>query len=115
LNSLVGCTIVDLHRFDIRLRAGSFSQLAPAGEAGPEATVPAKNAAVEDEVALAELLDSFLGGLSERDRKLLEMKMNEDLTQGEIAKRLGLSDSVVSRRLSELHDMLVEHLGLDPD
>lgn len=57
----------------------------------------------EDERVLAavELADlhAALKLLSERDRQLLEMKYEEDLTQGMIARRLGIPEGTVKVRL----------------
>ncbi len=57
----------------------------------------------EDEQVLAtvELADlhAALDLLSERDRLLLEMKYQEDLTQGMIARRLGIPEGTVKVRL----------------
>lgn len=57
----------------------------------------------EDERVLAavELADlhAALNLLSERDRRLLEMKYEEDLTQGMIARRLGIPEGTVKVRL----------------
>ena len=44
--------------------------------------------------------------LDERDRQVIEMRFGEELTQGEIARRIGLSQMQVSRILrSVLHDL----------
>ena len=57
----------------------------------------------EDERVLAavELADlhAALERLSERDRRLLEMRYEEDLTQGTIARRLGIPEGTVKVRL----------------
>lgn len=57
----------------------------------------------EDERVLAavELADlhAALKLLSQRDRQLLEMKYEEDLTQGMIARRLGIPEGTVKVRL----------------
>jgi RNA polymerase sigma-70 factor (ECF subfamily) len=57
----------------------------------------------EDERVLAavELADlhAALDLLGERDRQLLEMKYEEDLTQGMIARRLGIPEGTVKVRL----------------
>jgi RNA polymerase sigma-B factor len=42
-------------------------------------------------------LHSLLGGLSERDREVLRLRFEEDLTQTEIATRIGVSQMAVSR------------------
>lgn len=64
----------------------------------------------EDERVLAavELADlhAALSLLSERDRQLLEMKYEEDLTQGMIARRLGIPEGTVKVRLHRARNRL---------
>jgi RNA polymerase sigma-70 factor (ECF subfamily) len=64
----------------------------------------------EDERVLAavELADlhAALSLLSERDRELLEMKYEEDLTQGMIARRLGIPEGTVKVRLHRARNKL---------
>lgn len=64
----------------------------------------------EDERVLAavELADlhAALSLLSERDRRLLEMKYEEDLTQGMIARRLGIPEGTVKVRLHRARNRL---------
>lgn len=64
----------------------------------------------EDERVLAavELADlhAALNLLSERDRQLLEMKYEEDLTQGMIARRLGIPEGTVKVRLHRARNRL---------
>lgn len=64
----------------------------------------------EDERVLAavELADlhAALDLLSERDRRLLEMKYKEDLTQGMIARRLGIPEGTVKVRLHRARNRL---------
>jgi RNA polymerase sigma-70 factor, ECF subfamily len=64
----------------------------------------------EDEAVLAavELADlhAALDLLSERDRRLLEMKYEEDLTQGMIARRLGIPEGTVKVRLHRARNRL---------
>lgn len=64
----------------------------------------------EDERVLAtvELADlhAALSLLSERDRLLLEMKYEEDLTQGMIARRLGIPEGTVKVRLHRARNRL---------
>ena len=64
----------------------------------------------EDEQVLAavELADlhAALDLLSERDRRLLEMKYEEDLTQGMIARRLGIPEGTVKVRLHRARNRL---------
>ena len=64
----------------------------------------------EDERVLAtvELADlhAALDLLGERDRQLLEMKYEEDLTQGMIARRLGIPEGTVKVRLHRARNRL---------
>jgi RNA polymerase sigma-70 factor, ECF subfamily len=64
----------------------------------------------EDERVLAavELADihAALGRLNERDRQLLEMKYEEDLTQAMIATRLGIPEGTVKVRLHRARNRL---------
>ena len=64
----------------------------------------------EDEGVLAavELADlhAALALLSEGDRRLLEMKYEEDLTQGMIARRLGIPEGTVKVRLHRARNKL---------
>jgi RNA polymerase sigma-70 factor, ECF subfamily len=64
----------------------------------------------EDERMLAtvELADihAALARLSERDRRLLEMKYEEDLTQTMIARRLGIPEGTVKVRLHRARNRL---------
>jgi RNA polymerase sigma-70 factor, ECF subfamily len=64
----------------------------------------------EDEHVLAavELADlhAALAGLNERDRRLLEMKYEEDLTQATIARRLGVPEGTVKVRLHRARNKL---------
>jgi RNA polymerase sigma-70 factor (ECF subfamily) len=64
----------------------------------------------EDEQVLATVetadLHAALAGLSERDRRLLEMRYGEDLTQAMIARRLGIPEGTVKVRLHRARDKL---------
>jgi RNA polymerase sigma-70 factor (ECF subfamily) len=64
----------------------------------------------EDEQVLATVetadLHAALAGLSERDRQLLEMRYEEDLTQAMIARRLGIPEGTVKVRLHRARDKL---------
>jgi RNA polymerase sigma-70 factor (ECF subfamily) len=68
----------------------------------PMATVEGKEG-VEDAQVVATVeradLHAALGRLSERDRQLLELRYNEDLTQAAIARRLGIPEGTVKVRL----------------
>lgn len=64
----------------------------------------------EDERVLATVesadLHAALAGLSERDRRLLEMRYEEDLTQATIARRLGIPEGTVKVRLHRARNKL---------
>lgn len=74
---------------------------------------------VEDEgiVATVERADvhAALQRLSERDRKLIELRYEEDLTQEAIARRLGVPDGTVKVRLHRLRHRLREEIGSRPE
>jgi len=56
-------------------------------------------------------LHAALKRLSERDRKLLELRYKEDLTQEAIARRLGIPDGTVKVRLHRVRHRLREAMG----
>lgn len=64
----------------------------------------------EDQRVLATVetadLHAALAGLSERDRQLLAMRYEEDLTQAMIARRLGIPEGTVKVRLHRARDKL---------
>ncbi len=75
----------------------------------PVATIePAEG--VEDEGIVAALeraeLQAALSSLNERDRKLIELRYEEDLTQEAIASRLGIPDGTVKVRLHRVRHKL---------
>ena len=69
----------------------------------------------EDEQILSTVeradLRAILDRLSERDRKLIELRYEEDLTQEAIARRLGIPDGTVKVRLHRLRDKLRAEIG----
>lgn len=56
-------------------------------------------------------LHAALDRLSERDRQLIKLRYDEDLTQEAIARRLGVPDGTVKVRLHRVRHKLREHLG----
>jgi RNA polymerase sigma-70 factor (ECF subfamily) len=64
----------------------------------------------EDEQILSTIersdLHAVLGRLSDRDRELIQLRYEEDLTQEAIARRLGVPDGTVKVRLHRLRDKL---------
>lgn len=75
----------------------------------PVADIEAKEG-VEDEQLVSTVeqadLHAALERLNERDRQLLHLRYNEDLTQQAIARRLGLPDGTVKVRLHRLRHKL---------
>jgi RNA polymerase sigma-70 factor (ECF subfamily) len=59
-------------------------------------------------LAAVELADlhAALAALSDRDRRLLEMRYEEDLTQATIAQRLGIPEGTVKVRLHRARNKL---------
>jgi RNA polymerase sigma-70 factor, ECF subfamily len=75
----------------------------------PTATIEFSEGAEDERVlAAVELADihAALRLLSERDRRLLEMKYEEDLTQAMIARRLGIPEGTVKVRLHRARNRL---------
>jgi RNA polymerase sigma-70 factor, ECF subfamily len=71
--------------------------------------------AVEDEAVIATVeradLHAALKCLDERDRQLVKLRYDEDLTQEAIAKRLGIPEGTVKVRLHRVRDKLRQVLG----
>lgn len=75
----------------------------------PTATLELREGAEDDQVlATVETADlhAALERLSERDRRLLEMRYEEDLTQAMIARRLGIPEGTVKVRLHRARNKL---------
>jgi RNA polymerase sigma-70 factor, ECF subfamily len=76
----------------------------------PDPTELVENEGVEDArvVATVELADlrAALERLSEQDRDLLEMRYEDDLTQGAIARKLGIPEGTVKVRLHRARNKL---------
>jgi RNA polymerase sigma-B factor len=80
-------------------RTRSFDE--PAGE---DSTLAESLGASDPELGRAEirvLLDEAFDVLSERDRKILRLRFEEDLTQTEISERIGVSQMQVSRLIRQ--------------
>jgi RNA polymerase sigma-B factor len=76
--------------------ASSLDQPRPTDNRGREIAIDEPGFATAED---ADLLDSLMRGLSERERELLHLRFAEDLTQSQIAKTLGLSQMHVSRMI----------------
>ena len=63
------------------------------------------------EVELSDMVDSLKVNLSERSQAVLELRLQHQLTGGEIAKKIGVSPASVSRSFSEIRE-IAEGLGL---
>lgn len=99
-------------------RAGSLDQ-----PAGPGQTEPV-NLVVSDEPGIAHaevrmLVEQLMAGLDEREQEVIRMRFFDDLGQPEIAERLGLSQSYVSRlirrTLESMRKSLTDGDELDED
>lgn len=72
-----------------------------------------------DDLALARCetrlaLAPLVAGLSERDRRVLQLRFVEELTQREVGERIGVTQMQVSRILTRIFDTLREQLGEMP-
>jgi RNA polymerase sigma-70 factor (ECF subfamily) len=71
--------------------------------------------AAEDEAVIATVeradLHAALDRLDERDRQLVRLRYQEDLTQEAIAKRLGIPEGTVKVRLHRVRDKLRQAMG----
>lgn len=71
--------------------------------------------AVEDEAVIATVeradLHAALSRLDERDRELVQLRYQEDLTQEAIAKRLCIPEGTVKVRLHRVRDKLRQAMG----
>src|SRR3954454_11947922 len=80
-------------------RTRSFDE--PAGE---DSTLAESLGSADPELGRAEirvLLDDAFGVLSERDREILRLRFEEDMTQTEISERIGVSQMQVSRLIRQ--------------
>lgn len=80
-------------------RTRSFDE--PAGE---DSTLAETLGGVDPELARAEiraLLDDAFGVLTDRDREILRLRFEEDMTQTEISRRIGVSQMQVSRLIRQ--------------
>ena len=77
----------------------------PGGDSDDEdATLGDRLGAVDDDLARAEdtvTVQRLMSSLAERERTILHLRFHEDLTQMEIAQRLGLSQMHVSRLIRQ--------------
>ena len=84
----------------------------------PTAAIEFREGAEDEQVlATVELADihAALRLLSKRDRRLLEMKYEEDLTQATIARRLGIPEGTVKVRLHRARNRLrLLYVGASP-
>jgi RNA polymerase sigma-B factor len=63
-----------------------------------------------DRVEMRDVLEKALRHLNERERRIMTMRFFEELSQAEVAKRLGISQMHVSRLQRAALDQLREHL-----
>ncbi len=81
------------------------ARIRPAPTAAIEGTEGVEDARVVATVERADL-QAALDRLADRDRTLLEMRYQEDLTQGEIAAKLGIPEGTAKVRLHRARDRL---------
>jgi RNA polymerase sigma-B factor len=114
---------VDLERLlEARLAAAAQypdSLDRPIGHTGDDAAASLQDVLGGDDGALAEAegavsVAMLTSGLGDRDRELLRLRFEEDLTQADIAERVGLSQMHVSRLLRDALAKLGEELA-EPD
>ncbi len=89
----------------------------PLDAEGPGATLATTLGEVEPGFALCEDRTALLPAirlLSERDRKVLELRFVEGLTQSQVAQEIGVSQMQVSRILSRILGRLRQQLTDDP-
>jgi RNA polymerase sigma-B factor len=97
--------------------AESLDSPAPGADDDRGATLGDRIAGPDSELSRAEAratLDALLGALKPRDREILRLRFEEDLTQQEISKRVGVSQMQVSRiiraSIERLRDAAAEAL-----
>ena len=61
------------------------------------------------------MVESAMSALPERQRRILDLRFNEDMTQAEIAEEIGISQMHVSRLISKALATLETTIGSDPD
>ena len=87
------------------------------GRSGPDEVAPAERIGTEDdtfdEVEHNLTLRAAADELSETDRRVLRLRFREDLTQSEIAERIGYSQMHVSRILRRSIETMRQ--ALDPE
>ena len=70
-----------------------------------------------DDVERAQVIGDLLADLPEREREVIRLRFFENLTQPEIAQRMGVSQSylsrIIRRTLVDLRDRLTESDALD--
>ncbi|HKY13779.1 MAG TPA: SigB/SigF/SigG family RNA polymerase sigma factor [Microthrixaceae bacterium] len=93
-------------------RAASLDQPAPGGDS-PGIVVPTDDAGVE-RAEHRTLLGELLAELPERERTIVFLRFFEELSQAEIAERVGMSQVHVSRLLRSSIQMMRERADLDP-
>ncbi len=96
--------------------ATSLDGPAPEGSKrrGPEwSTTLVSTGDASGEVTTSVLLQELVGGLPERERQIVGLRFFGQLTQSEIAERLGISQMHVSRLLQKSFDRMRQAAGTD--
>lgn len=102
-----------LQALDVRtaLQAKSFDQPADGRTDGPDTSAVLGRADVELERAEVTMaMQRLIETLPERERRIIELRFYEELTQQEIADRMGMSQMHVSRLLRRSLGVLRSHL-----
>ncbi|MDX6690759.1 MAG: polymerase sigma-B factor [Solirubrobacteraceae bacterium] len=98
-----------LEALQARSARGALSFEAPTGREGEQVALQDVFGASDDGFALAEtrvVVDGLLAGLSQRNREILRMRFEEDLTQAEIGAEFGVSQMQVSRIIRQSLEQL---------
>ena len=120
LATRVGCTLeelLDASEAALAREGDSFDRPAATRD-GEASTLEARLGAEDpgfDAAETSATLDRLLGGLSERDRQVLLLRVREDLTQAEIGRRIGCSQMQVSRILRAAVAELVQNATATPN
>ncbi len=100
-------------RFHMRQKRGIAQEvpLSPSVESNAGSLDPADpNPPPAEAVAFADQMQHLLGSLDEEERQIVEVKL-EDLTNDEVAQRLGCSERTVRRILKRIESKLRRLLG----
>lgn len=101
-----------LEALDARFAYAAEPLLSP-GTDGQPTNEPVETSAVLDDLEVRLLLRGHMSVLHPRQRLILHLRFIEDLTQSEIARRLGTSQVSISRQLASAFTVLRSNLSSD--